>query len=63
MFHFISFALISTYVIMNIIIGILVNSIEEVRSQNEEESDDSIKKQLQSISAQLAEISEKVNKD
>ena len=63
MFHFISFALISTYVIMNIIIGILVNSIEEVRSQNEEESEDSIKKQLQSISAQLAEISEKVNKD
>ena len=48
---------------MNIIIGILVNSIEEVRSQNEEESEDSIKKQLQSISAQLAEISEKVNKD
>lgn len=61
--YFISFALISTYVIMNIIIGILVNSIEEVRSQNEDESDDSIKKQLQSISAQLAEISEKVNKD
>ena len=61
--YFISFALISTYVIMNIIIGILVNSIEEVRSQNEEESEDSIKKQLQSISAQMAEISEKVNKD
>lgn len=61
--YFISFALISTYVIMNIIIGILVNSIEEVRSQNEEESEDSIKKQLQSISAQLREIEEKIGKD
>ena len=58
--YFISFALVSTYVIMNIIIGILVNSIEETRSQNEEQAEDSVKKQLQVISAQLAEIKQRI---
>lgn len=60
--YFISFAIISAFIIMNIIVGIVVDSIEEVRLHYVQEENNKKQITLELISAQIAELQKQIEK-
>ena len=67
--YFVTFALLSAFIIMNVIVGIVVDSIDESRRQYlEEESGETtvtikdLNKQIVELQKQIAELSNKLDK-
>lgn len=59
-FYFVSFALISAFVIMNVIVGIVVDSIEAVRQRYEIEEKNEKQVTLESLSNQISELQKQI---
>ncbi len=53
---FISFIIIATFIILNIVIGIIVDRIGEIKEGSQDNSENDIKQKLENIEQQLLKI-------
>ena len=60
-FYFISFALISAFVIMNVIVGIVVDSIDEARQEYNNKKNGKTEVTLEALSSQITDLQNQID--